>query len=76
MLRGPASGGPLSTTRGIRPSGQRPYETTVDLGHLAHMDDLHAATDYLFMDDNLAPSPDAVHRAFLSPFNETGRWIQ
>jgi len=50
--------------------GLPPYETTVDLGHLAHVDDLHAAANYLFMDDNLATSPDAVHRAFLSPFNE------
>lgn len=43
--------------------GLPPYETT-------HVDDLHAAANYLFMDDNLATSPDAVHRAFLSPFNE------
>ncbi|KAN0066774.1 PIF1-like helicase domain containing protein [Elaphomyces granulatus] len=50
--------------------GLPPYETTVDLGHLAHVDDLHAAANYLFMDDNLATSPDAVRRAFLSPFNE------
>jgi hypothetical protein len=34
------------------------------------VDDLHAAADYLFMDDKLATSPDAVRRAFLSPFNE------
>jgi len=37
--------------------GLPPYETTVDLGHLAHVDDL-------------ATSPEAVNRAFLSPFNE------
>ena len=43
---------------------------TVDLGHLDHVDDLDAAADYLFLDDHLAASPDAVNRAFLSPFNE------
>jgi hypothetical protein len=32
--------------------------------------DLHAAANYLFMDDNLITSPDAVRRAFLGPFNE------
>jgi hypothetical protein len=50
--------------------GLLPYETTVDLGHLAHVDDLHAAADYLFMDNNLATPSDAVRLAFLSPFNE------
>ena len=50
--------------------GLPPYETTVDLGHLDHVDDLDAAADYLFLDDHLAASPDAVNRAFLSPFNE------
>ena len=50
--------------------GLPPYETSVDLGHLDHMDDLDAAADYLFLDDHLAASPDAVNRAFLSPFNE------
>jgi hypothetical protein len=49
--------------------GLAPFETNVDLGHLAHVDDLHAAADYLFLDDDLATSPDAVNRSFLSPFN-------
>jgi hypothetical protein len=50
--------------------GLPPYETTVDLGHLAHVDDVDAAADYLFLDDGLATPPEAVNRAFLSPFNE------
>jgi hypothetical protein len=49
--------------------GEAPYETSVDVGHLGHVDDLHDAARYLFLDENLATSPAAVIRAFLSPFN-------
>jgi hypothetical protein len=33
------------------------------------VDDKKSAADFLFLDDNLATSPAAVQRAFLSPFN-------
>jgi len=49
--------------------GQTPYETSVDVGHLGHVDDSHDAARYLFLNENLATSPAAVNRAFLSPFN-------
>jgi hypothetical protein len=46
-----------------------PFETTVQLQHLGHVDDKKSAADFLFLDENLATSPAAVQRAFLSPFN-------
>jgi hypothetical protein len=45
------------------------YETTVDLSYLEHVLDMDIAARFLFLDDNIATSPNAVHRAFLSPFN-------
>jgi hypothetical protein len=38
--------------------------SAVDAGHLGHVDDLHDAARYLFLDENLATSPAAVN-----PFN-------
>jgi hypothetical protein len=49
--------------------GLAPFESAVDVGHLGHVDDLHDAARHLFLDEDLATSPDAVQRAFLSPFN-------
>jgi hypothetical protein len=49
--------------------GLPPYEATVDLKHLEHLDDMEAAARFLFLDESLATSEAAVRRAFLSPFN-------
>ncbi|KAN0067692.1 hypothetical protein V8E54_014257 [Elaphomyces granulatus] len=37
-----------------------PYETSVDVGHLGHVDDLHDVARYLFLNENLATSPDTL----------------
>ncbi|KAJ6041223.1 uncharacterized protein N7446_010881 [Penicillium canescens] len=49
--------------------GVRPYETSVPLHHLQHLDDLDAAADFLFPQDSVSTSAAAVQHAFLSPFN-------
>ena len=49
--------------------GITPYETSVSLLHLHHLETLDDAASFLFLDDALQTSPAAVHRAFLSPFN-------
>jgi hypothetical protein len=49
--------------------GLSPFETTVPLLHLSHLDSMEQAAELLFTNDNLTASPDAVTRAFLSPFN-------
>jgi hypothetical protein len=49
--------------------GVSPYKTIVDLSHLEHVLDMDTAARFLFLDDNIVTSPNAVHRAFLSPFN-------
>jgi hypothetical protein len=45
------------------------YKTTVDLSHLEHISDMDATARFLFLDNNIVTLPNAVHRAFLSPFN-------
>jgi hypothetical protein len=49
--------------------GLHPFETSVPLRHLQHLDDLNAAADFLFPQDSVSTSAAAVQRAFLSPFN-------
>ncbi|KAJ6003691.1 hypothetical protein N7522_006383 [Penicillium canescens] len=49
--------------------GVHPYETSVPLHHLQHLDDLDAAADFLFPQDSVSTSAAAVQHAFLSPFN-------
>ncbi|OOQ86332.1 hypothetical protein PEBR_21927 [Penicillium brasilianum] len=49
--------------------GRAPYEGSVSLQHLRHLASLDDAANSLFLDDALQTSPDAVQRAFLSPFN-------
>jgi hypothetical protein len=49
--------------------GMPPFETTVQLQHLGHMDNKKSAADFLFLDENLVTSLAMVQRAFLSPFN-------
>jgi hypothetical protein len=49
--------------------GVSPYETSVPLRHLHHLDDLDAAADFLFLQDSVPTSVAAVQRSFLSPFN-------
>jgi hypothetical protein len=46
-----------------------PYETTVDLSYLEHVSDMDTTVRFLFLDNNIATSPNIMHRAFLSPFN-------
>jgi hypothetical protein len=46
-----------------------PYETIVDLSHLEYVLDMDTTARFLFLDNNIATLPNAVHRAFLSPFN-------
>jgi hypothetical protein len=41
----------------------------MDLGYLEHILDIDAAARFLFLDNNIVTSPNAAHRAFLSPFN-------
>jgi hypothetical protein len=49
--------------------GVAPFEATVLVRHLQHLENMDGAARFLFLDDSLATSPDAVRRAFLSPFN-------
>jgi hypothetical protein len=49
--------------------GITPYETSVSLQHLRHLETLDEAAGFLFLNDMLQTSHAAVHRAFLSPFN-------
>jgi hypothetical protein len=46
-----------------------PYETIVDLSHLEYVSDMDAVARFLFLDNNIVTLLNAVHRAFLSPFN-------
>ncbi|EAW24643.1 uncharacterized protein NFIA_101270 [Aspergillus fischeri NRRL 181] len=46
-----------------------PFEAPVPVRHLRHLENMDGAARFLFLDDSLATSPDAVRRAFLSPFN-------
>ncbi|KAJ6078405.1 hypothetical protein N7467_008158 [Penicillium canescens] len=49
--------------------GITPYETSVSLQHLRHLETVGEAASLLFLNDVLQTSPAVVHRAFLSPFN-------
>jgi hypothetical protein len=49
--------------------GVPPFEAAVPVRHLRHLENMDGAARFLFLDDSLATSPDAVRRAFLSPFN-------
>jgi hypothetical protein len=49
--------------------GVHPFETSVPLRHLQHLDDLDAAADFIFPHDSVSTSAAAVQRVFRSPFN-------